>query len=189
MEISTIKTSITPFKNKIPLVLFIKNKQLKMNIHKLKKVLRLVPSLSDINQGNEFFFTQKVKDMLPRTNFELLGEQLVLGKDNTIGKCDLWLANAPNNFLLSLELKVGGPGDTNKQKFLKTQVYKYTDYMGFYYPGCTVYGIGAYKCIKVSANGIIRGTEIKFVDYISPSNRHSDEIEKLKARMQDECLN
>ncbi len=160
-----------------------------MNIQKLKHVLRLVPSINDFARGNEFFFTQKVKNMLPETNFELLGEQLIVGKDNTVGKCDLWLANIPNNFLLSLELKVGGPGDSNKQNFLKTQVYKYTDYMRLYFPEDTVYGIGAYKCIKLNANGFVKGTDIKYVDYIIPKNKHLNEIEDFKAQMRNDCLN
>lgn len=159
----------------------------KMNIQKLKQIIRLVPTINDITHGSEFLFTQKVKGILPSTNFELLGEQLVVGKDNTIGKCDLWLANVSNNFLLSLELKVGGLSDSSKQKFLKTQVYKYTDFMRFYFPEDDVYGLGAYKCINKPQ---ITGTEIRFTNYINPTNiKHSEEIEGLKYKMQKECLN
>ena len=31
---------------------------------------------------------ERVKGILPTTNFQLLGEQLVVGKDKNIGKCD-----------------------------------------------------------------------------------------------------
>jgi len=161
-----------------------------MNIQILKNILKLVPSVNDINHGNEFLFTQKVKMILPKTNFELLGEQLIVGKDNTIGKCDLWLANIPNNFLLSLELKVGDSSDSTKRKFLKTQVIKYTDYMKFYFPENIVYGLGAYKCIIKPKPTSIIGTEIRFVDYISPNkSNHLEEIEKIKNKITTECLN
>ncbi len=158
-----------------------------MNIIKLKNIIKLVPSINDIAHGNEFLFTQKVKNILPKTNFELLGEQLIVGKDNTIGKCDLWLANVSNNFLLSLELKVGDPSDSSKQKFLKTQVFKYTDYMKFYFPENIIYGIGAYKCITKPS---LIGTEVKFVNYVSPiKNKHLEEIKKLKTQIKSDCLN
>jgi hypothetical protein len=164
-----------------------------MNIHKLRHAIRLVPSVNDITHGNEFLFTQKVKSMLPGTNFELLGEQLIVGKDNTIGKCDLWLANIPNRFLLSLELKVGDASDSSKRKFLKTQVFKYTDYMRFYFPEEIVYGMGAYKCIikhGTGNNASVTGSEIRFTDYIDPTNNnHSQEIEYLKSKMRKDCLN
>lgn len=156
-----------------------------MNIQKLRTTLRLVPRVNDITQGNEYLFTEKVKQILPTTNFQLLGEQLVVGKDNTIGKCDMWLANIPNNFLLSLELKVGEKSDSTKRKFLKKQVYKYTDYMKYYFPEYDVYGFGAYKCINKSRN---IGTCIQFVDYeVQIPNNHSEEIEKLKFILKSKC--
>jgi hypothetical protein len=159
---------------------------IKMNIQNLRQIIKLVPSVNDIIHGNEFLFTQKVKCFLPSTNFELLGEQLIVGKDNTIGKCDLWLANIPNNFLLSLELKVGMESDSSKRKFLNTQVYKYTDYMRFYFPDNEAYGLGAYKCINKQHTGL----DIKFLDYIIPTNKkHSEEIEQLKQVMKTDCLN
>jgi hypothetical protein len=158
-----------------------------MNIQKLRQIIRLVPMVHDINQGPEFLFTQKVKCILPKTNFELLGEQLVVGKDNGIGKCDLWLANVPNKFLVSLELKVGDKSDLSKRKFLKTQVYKYTDLMKYYFAEETVYGFGAYQCITKNS----LATCIKFVDYDTPNIpiNHSEEIEVLKHKMKTECLN
>ena len=165
-----------------------------MNIAKIRSILRIVPSVNDITQGNEFLFTQKVKHILPSTNFELLGEQLIVGKDNGIGKCDLWLANVPNNFLLSLELKVGESSDSTKKKFLKTQVLKYTDLMRFYFPENVVYGVGAYKCIKKQVKGNVTGIEIRYDSYIpvnfSPIKlKHSEEIEHLKSRMNSDCVN
>jgi len=162
-----------------------------MNFVKLKNIIQLVPSVTDIAHGNEYIFTQKVKYILPSTNFELLGEQLVVGKDNKIGKCDLWLANVPNNFLLSLELKVGGPGDTTKQNFLQLQVFKYTDYMRYYFPENIVYGLGAYKCIKINGfDNFVKGTEMKFSDYIIPTKTsHLKELEILKNKIVEECLN
>lgn len=166
-----------------------------MNIQKLRQIIKLVPVVHDINQGPEFLFTQKVKYILPKTNFELLGEQLVVGKDNGIGKCDLWLANVSNNFLVSLELKVGDKSDSLKKKFLKTQVIKYTNLMKHYFPEENVYGFGAYKCINNNS-----GMCIKFVDYTTLDNletfdttnipsKHSEEIEALKYKMKIECLN
>ena len=116
-----------------------------MNIHNLRSVIKFIPYVNDIASGREFIFTLKIKDILPTTNFQLLGEQLIVGKDNTVGKCDLWLANIPGNFLLSLELKVGDSGDVKKRKFLQKQVLKYTDYMRHYFPYDNVYGMGAYK--------------------------------------------
>jgi hypothetical protein len=165
-----------------------------MNINKIRQTLRIIPAVNDIGQGPEFLFTQKVKGILPSTNFELLGEQLIVGKDNGIGKCDLWLANIPNNFLLSLELKVGEASDLSKRKFLKTQVYKYTGLMRHYFPDNIVYGVGAYKCVNKCVNKCSIGTCMKFVDYVSyevtkiPIN-HSEEIEKLKQTMKKDCLN
>jgi hypothetical protein len=142
--------------------------------------------VNDIDKGPEFLFTQRVKSILPSTKFDLLGEQLVVGKDNGIGKCDLWLANVPNGFLLSLELKVGKASDSSKRKFLKTQVYKYTGLMRHYFPDNIVYGFGAYKCMD--KNSI--GTCMKFVDYEVekiPLN-HSEEIEHLKQQIKKDCL-
>lgn len=148
-----------------------------MNIQRLRSVIKLLPSINDITHGNEFMFTQQVKKILPSTRFELLGEQLVVGKDNNIGKCDLWLVNVPNNFLLSLELKVGESKDYKKKKFLQTQMYKYTDFMRLYFPEDTVYGLSAYK----DQNGV------RFFSYISPTSQHDKEIEILKEVIKDRC--
>lgn len=155
-----------------------------MNIQKLRNVIRLLPSVNDITHGNEFLFTQDIKKLLPSTNFELLGEQLVVGKDNNVGKCDLWLANIPNNFLLSLELKVGDASDSKKQKFLQTQMYKYTDFMRLCFPEDVVYGLSAYKCII----GKNTGTDIRFSSYIVPKPKHSKEIESLKINIKEKCI-
>lgn len=157
-----------------------------MNIYNLKNVIKLVPSIRDITHGNEFIFTQKIKSILPSTNFELLGEQLIVGKDNTIGKCDLWLANIPNNFLLSLELKVGEITDSKKRKFLNTQVCKYTDFMKFYYPENNVCGMGIYKCITKPSN---LGINIRFIDYRYIDQEINQEIEIFKNKIKKECLN
>lgn len=160
-----------------------------MNIYKLRQTIRLVPMVNDINQGNEYIFTEKIKSILPKTNYELLGEQLIVGKDNKIGKCDLWLANVPNNFLLSLELKVGESSNSSKRKLLNTQVHKYTEFMKFYFPEHIVYGIGAYKCIVKSNR---KGTNILYTDYniVMPmTNKHSEELALLKCKITNECLN
>lgn len=151
-----------------------------MNIQRLRQIIRF----NNINQGSEFLFTERVKGVLPSTNFELLGEQLMVG--NGIGKCDLWLANVSNNFLLSLELKVGRTYDSSRQKFLGYQVHKYTDLMKYYFPDNIVYGMGAYKC--TTKHGV--DTEIKFVDYVTKTvNKHSEEIENLKYKIKNGCLN
>jgi len=162
-----------------------------MNIQKLKYRICLVPCINDITQGKEFLFTQKVKSILPKTKFELLGEQLVVGKDNSIGKCDLWLANIPNNFLLSLELKVGNPMDLVKCNSLKKQVYKYTDFMKIYYPEYVIYGLGAYK--YKSKDLVTQQTNnkgIKFIDYLPEevTDETFTEVRDLKARMMAECI-
>jgi hypothetical protein len=159
-------------------------------MNRLRNIIKLVPSIDDIKHGPEFEFTQKIKYMLPRTNFELLGEQLIVGKDNKIGKCDLWLANIPNNFLLSLELKVGDTGDSKKQNFLETQVIRYSDFMKHYYPEDIVYGFGAYKCIKKNKVSTPTPTSIKFIDYKLPTNYiHLNEIIELKSIIKNDCLN
>jgi hypothetical protein len=150
-----------------------------MNIQKLRNVIKHLPSVNDITHGNEFKFTQDIKRLLPSTNFELLGEQLVVGKEKNIGKCDLWLANIPNNFLLSLELKVGNAHDSRKQLFLQTQMRKYTDLMRFYFPEDVVYGLSAYKCTN---------NDIKFSSYIMPISVDLIEIESLKATIKENCL-
>lgn len=148
-----------------------------MDVQRLRQLMKLIPMVHDVNKGPEFLFTQKVKNILPKTNFELLGEQLIVGKDNNIGKCDLWLVNEPSNFLVSLELKVGDKSNLSKQKFLKTQVYKYTDYMKYYFNNEKVYGFGAYQCTN--------DNHVKFVDYVSldmPLN-HLKEIDLLKCKI------
>ena len=159
-----------------------------MNIKKLKNVIRLVPSVNDITHGNEYVFTEKIKEMIKSTNYQLLGEQLIVGKDNKIGKCDLWLANK-HKFLVSLELKVGYENDLKKQNFLKTQVFRYTDFMRSYYPENIIYGLGAYKCI-VKYNDTIKGTGVLFTDYIIPDKpMHINEINELKKLINKNCLN
>jgi hypothetical protein len=157
-----------------------------MNFHKLKNVIKSISSVNDITHGNEYLFTLKVKDVLPNTNFELLGEQLVVGKDKNIGKCDLWLVNLKSNFLLSLELKVGDILDIKKQNFLKTQTFKYTDHMRTYFPEEIVYGLGAYKCILKPNSG----TDVLFFNYIIPNkSSHKEEIDILKSKLKTNCLN
>lgn len=146
-----------------------------MNINKLRNVIQTIPSISissikDLHRGNEFIFGQTIKNILPTTNFELLGEHLVVGNESTIGKCDMWLVNIPNNFLLSLELKTGKDNDINKQKILKTQMFKYTNLMQLYFPENTVYGIGVYKCIESGKDPI----------FFQSTKKHIYELEFLK---------
>jgi hypothetical protein len=149
-----------------------------MNIQRINRIIKLLPSVNDITYGKEFTFMEQVKKILPTTNFELLGEHLIVGKENNIGKCDMWLINQPTNFLLSLELKVGESNDSKRKKLLQSQMYKYTNFMKFYFPDNTVYGIGAYKCPN----------DIKFFNYDAVSiTEHEDEIRRLKKAIKDNC--
>jgi hypothetical protein len=154
---------------------------------RLKHIIRNVKSVNNHVHGNEFYFTQKIKHVLPTTNFELIGEEFFIRNQKNVWRCDLWLANIPNNFLLSLELKVGRHCDNQKQLYLKTQVLRYTDLMRFYYPDDQVYGMGAYKCITKQTNK--HKPCVKFVDYIIPVNdNHIEEMNTLKLKIQTECL-
>lgn len=142
-----------------------------MCINKLRYVIKDLKSIIHPYGGRESIFTKNVKQLLPLTNFELIGEELCINHTLGIGKCDLWLANCPNNFLLSLELKVGHVDRINKQKLLEKQVYKYTDLMKVYYPEHNVYGLGAYKYEEFYKSGF------KFIHYNQSTN---NEIEILK---------
>lgn len=130
--------------------------------------------------SKELQFSYNIKRNLVKTNFQLIGEELNLKKNKQVGRCDLWLANAANGFLLSLELKVGTPNDLSKQKILKQQTFRYTEFMKYYFPEHRVYGLGAYKCIKHEFNEV-KHEEIKFFDYWNIiEDCHEFEIDKLK---------
>jgi len=123
-----------------------------MNILALKHVIKDLRPIIHFSESKEYIFSTGVKRILPNTNFELLGEELSINHKFGVGKCDLWLANCSNNFLLSLELKVGGLDDFKKQNLLNNQVRKYTDLMKIYYPNEVVYGLGAYKIYGSNSN-------------------------------------
>lgn len=96
-------------------------------------------------KSREKIFSEEIKRILPHTNLNILGEELLL---QPRGQCDLWLANEYKghvNFLLSLELKVGSENDNTKKHKLMKQVDVYTKAMQKYFPAYPVYGLGAYK--------------------------------------------
>jgi hypothetical protein len=143
-----------------------------MNIKTLKLAIKDVKTVILSASGKESLFSQNIKLKLPSTNFQLIGEELCLEHANGVGKCDMWLANCPNKFLVSLELKIDDNNDIKKQELLVFQMHKYSQLMKEFYPMHTVYGLGAYKY----------SDNYKFFDNLpsKPVKKHILEIDLLK---------
>lgn len=115
-----------------------------MNINALRKTISHLKSIPSPG-GKEFEFSKTIQNLLQQTNFEIIGEELCINLPEGVGKCDLWLANCKDNYLLSLELKVGDLENKRKQEHLKDQVFKYSKFMKVFYPTNRVFGFGIYK--------------------------------------------
>lgn len=90
----------------------------------------------------ERFFCNLIKsNVLPRTRFKFLGEELIF-KFPIRGQSDLLLRHP--NYFLALELKVGNPNQFQKQRKLVSQVEKYTKAFQHHFPDFHVLGLGAY---------------------------------------------
>ena len=142
-----------------------------MNVKSLRLIIKDLVPIPLPASGKKFLFNEAVKLKLPSTNYRLLGENLCINRDEGTGKCDLWLANPKNKFLVSLDLKVGEIDDLTKQQLLVKQVNKYTGFMKCYYPMHIVYGLGAYKY----PDGV------NFIDTLCGDPKHIFEINKLKS--------
>lgn len=110
-------------------------------MNNLRRSIRHLKTDKSIMHGREHIFTNEIKLILRSTNFEIIEEQVIVKN----GKCDIWLMN--NDFLMSLELKVGTRNDSKKIDLLAKQVLKYTGELQRYYPKHIVHGLGLYKCV------------------------------------------
>lgn len=157
-----------------------------MDITKVRRVIRHVPSFKWNIGSKEASFSRDVIRILPSTNYELLGEELILKNNGRTWKCDLWLANVPNCFLMSLELKVGKYGNLNKRSKLNEQVYNYSNIMRSYYPEYVIHGLGAYKVENVDSKCFHK---VLYFENHHPkiTNDHLEEIEELKYRINNIC--